>query len=87
MELPMRSTSAVTTALILLLGTGVAEAGKEISVKGLTGGYARDVSLSFRAAEVVGLTGLLGSGFEEIAYCVFGARSAAAGRRSAHHRS
>jgi ribose transport system ATP-binding protein len=56
------------------------EAGKEISVKGLTGGYARDVSLSFRAAEVVGLTGLLGSGFEEIAYCVFGARSAAAGR-------
>jgi ribose transport system ATP-binding protein len=56
------------------------EAGKEISVKGLRGGYARDVSLRFRAAEVVGLTGLLGSGFEEIPYCVFGARSAAAGR-------
>jgi ribose transport system ATP-binding protein len=56
------------------------EAGKEISVEGLTGGYARDVSLKFRAAEVVGLTGLLGSGFEEIPYCVFGARSAVAGR-------
>jgi ribose transport system ATP-binding protein len=30
--------------------------------------------------EVVGLTGLLGSGFEEIPYYVFGARPAAAGR-------
>jgi ribose transport system ATP-binding protein len=55
------------------------EARREISVKGLSGGSATDVSLTFRAAEVVGLTGLLGSGFEDVPYCVFGARSAAAG--------
>jgi ribose transport system ATP-binding protein len=51
-----------------------------ISIAGLTGGDARDVSLTFHHGEVVGLTGLLGSGFEEIPYCVFGARTAAAGR-------
>jgi ribose transport system ATP-binding protein len=56
------------------------EVGKAISITGLTGRYARDVSLTVRKGEVVGLTGLLGSGFEEIPYYVFGARSAAAGR-------
>jgi ribose transport system ATP-binding protein len=56
------------------------EAGKEISITGLTGGYSRDVSLRVQEGEVVGLTGLPGSGFEEIPYYVFGARSAAAGR-------
>jgi ribose transport system ATP-binding protein len=57
-----------------------AVAGKAISITGLTGRYARDVSLTVREGEVVGLTGLLGSGFEEIPYHVFGARPAAAGR-------
>jgi ribose transport system ATP-binding protein len=57
-----------------------AEAEKAISITGLTGRYARDVSLTFREGEVVGLTGLLGSGFDEIPYYVFGARPAAAGR-------
>jgi ribose transport system ATP-binding protein len=56
------------------------EAGKAVSITGLTGRYARDVSLTVREGEVVGLTGVLGSGFEEIPYYVFGARSAAAGR-------
>jgi ribose transport system ATP-binding protein len=56
------------------------QAGKAISITGLTGRYARDVSLTVHKGEVVGLTGLLGSGFEEIPYCVFGARPAAAGR-------
>jgi ribose transport system ATP-binding protein len=37
------------------------------------------VSLTLLEGEVVGLTGLLGSGFEEIPYYVFGARTAAAG--------
>ncbi|MCW2762083.1 MAG: sugar transporter ATP-binding protein [Marmoricola sp.] len=54
--------------------------GKAISITGLTGRYARDVSLTFHEGEVVGLTGLLGSGFEEIPYCVFGARRGATGR-------
>jgi ribose transport system ATP-binding protein len=56
------------------------EVGTAVSIAGLTGRYARDVSLTVRAGEVVGLTGLLGSGFEEIPYCVFGARRATAGR-------
>jgi ribose transport system ATP-binding protein len=56
------------------------EAVKTISIVGLTGRYARDVSLTIHEGEVVGLTGLPGSGFEEIPYCVFGARSASAGR-------
>jgi ribose transport system ATP-binding protein len=53
---------------------------KKVSIAGLTGGSAHDVSLTFHEGEVVGLTGLLGSGFEEIPYYVFGVRSAAAGR-------
>jgi ribose transport system ATP-binding protein len=56
------------------------QAGKAISISGLTGRYARDVSLMVLEGEIVGLTGLPGSGFEEIPYYVFGARPAAAGR-------
>jgi ribose transport system ATP-binding protein len=56
------------------------EAGKAISITGLTGPSARDVSLTVHEGEVVGLTGLLGSGFEEIPYYVFGAKPAASGR-------
>ena len=56
------------------------DTGMAISITGLTGRYARDVSLTVREGEVVGLTGPLGSGFEEIPYYLFGARSAAAGR-------
>ena len=56
------------------------ETGRAISITGLTGRHARDVSLTVQRGEVVGLTGLLGSGFEEIPYYVFGAKSAAAGR-------
>jgi ribose transport system ATP-binding protein len=53
--------------------------GRAVSITGVTGRYARDVSLTVHQGEVVGLTGLLGSGFEEIPYYVFGARPAAAG--------
>jgi ribose transport system ATP-binding protein len=62
------------------IGREQTEAGKAISIMGLTGRYSRDVSLTVRQGEVVGLTGLLGSGFEEIPYHVFGARPADAGR-------
>jgi ribose transport system ATP-binding protein len=64
----------------LSIDRGQAEARTSISITGLTGRHARDVSLTVHEGEVVGLTGLLGSGFEEIPYYVFGARSAAAGR-------
>jgi ribose transport system ATP-binding protein len=57
-----------------------ADAGGAVSITGLTGRYARDVSLTVHKGEVVGLTGLPGSGFEEIPDYVFGARTATAGR-------
>nr|WP_067584604.1 sugar ABC transporter ATP-binding protein [Amycolatopsis rubida] len=44
-----------------------------IEVSHLSGKRAKNVTLSAREGEVVGLTGLLGSGFEEIAYLGFGA--------------
>jgi ribose transport system ATP-binding protein len=61
-----------------------AKARQAISISGLTGRYTRDVSLIIREGEILGLTGLLGSGFEEIPYYLFGARSAAAGQVELH---
>ena len=40
----------------------------------------RDVSFQMHDGEIVGLTGLIGSGFEEVAHLLYGARSARAGR-------
>ena len=54
--------------------------GAPIAITGLTGGFARDVSLTLHEGEVVGLTGVLGSGFEEIPYQLFGARAPESGR-------
>ena len=51
-----------------------------VSVEGLSGSIVRDVSFQMHDGEVVGLTGLIGSGFEEVAYLLYGARSARAGR-------
>ena len=39
----------------------------------------RDVSLDLHEGEVVGLTGLIGSGFDEIPYLLYGARPARSG--------
>src|SRR5439155_419348 len=50
------------------------------AVDGLTGASVNDVSFQMHEGEVVGLTGLVGSGFDEVPYLLFGARSAAAGR-------
>ena len=38
-----------------------------VSVDGLSGSIVRDVSFQMHDGEVVGLTGLIGSGFEEVA--------------------
>jgi ribose transport system ATP-binding protein len=51
-----------------------------VSVEGLAGASVRDVSFQIHDGEIVGLTGLLGSGFEEVPYLLYGARQAAAGR-------
>jgi ribose transport system ATP-binding protein len=51
-----------------------------VAVDGLSGASVRDVSFAMHEGEVVGLTGLLGSGFEEIPHLLYGSRQAAAGR-------
>jgi ribose transport system ATP-binding protein len=48
-------------------------------IRGLTGGLVKDVNASVAIGEIVGVTGLLGSGFEEVPYLITGARRAAAG--------
>ncbi|GAA2865833.1 sugar ABC transporter ATP-binding protein [Pseudonocardia halophobica] len=51
-----------------------------LSARGLRGNRVRDLDLDLFAGEVVGVTGLAGSGFEELPDLLFGARHAAAGR-------
>jgi ribose transport system ATP-binding protein len=50
-----------------------------LEVRGLTATVARDVSLSVAPGEIVGLTGLVGSGADEILQCIFGASSPRSG--------
>jgi simple sugar transport system ATP-binding protein/ribose transport system ATP-binding protein len=47
-------------------------AAKVLEVEGLTGGMVRNVNLSVRGGEIVGLAGLVGSGRSEIAHAIFG---------------
>jgi ribose transport system ATP-binding protein len=54
--------------------------GVVVSVEQLSGGAVRDVALQVHAGEVLGVTGLLGSGFEDVAYLLYGARPARSGR-------
>ncbi len=51
-----------------------------VSVQGLTGGSVRDVAFDLRRGEVLGLTGLIGSGFDEAPGLIFGATRAEGGR-------
>ena len=51
-----------------------------LSARGLSGARVRDLDLDLHAGEVVGVTGLAGSGFEELPDLLFGARPATAGR-------
>jgi ribose transport system ATP-binding protein len=46
---------------------------------GLRGDLVKDAAVSVGIGEIVGVTGLLGSGFEELPYLIAGARTAAAG--------
>jgi ribose transport system ATP-binding protein len=56
-----------------------AESETAVRVRGLCGAVVRDLSLELRTGEIVGLTGLAGSGYTEPLYLLFGARQAAAG--------
>lgn len=49
-------------------------------VSGLRGGQLDGVNLTVGAGEVLGLTGLLGSGFEDVVYFLFGAQTPEAGQ-------
>jgi ribose transport system ATP-binding protein len=57
--------------------TGAAVA---VRVEGLLGKTLRETSFEIHEGEILGVTGLLGAGFEEIPYLMFGARPDAAGR-------
>lgn len=50
-----------------------------LSVDALTGNLVKNVSFNLQIGEVVGLTGLVGSGFEEVPYLLFGAQTAVSG--------
>jgi len=50
-----------------------------IAVEGLIGRGVKDLSFEMHEGEVVGVTCLVGSGFEEIPHLLFGSRAAAAG--------
>lgn len=59
---------------------GAANSGDVVlAVDGLSGRVSRDVSLEVRAGEILGLTGLLGAGQEEIPYLVYGGARATSG--------
>ena len=51
-----------------------------VSIAALSGAIVNDVSFQMHDGEIVGLTGLIGSGFEEVVYLLYGARSARGGR-------
>jgi ribose transport system ATP-binding protein len=53
--------------------------GHVVAFHNLQGGTIRNFSAEFSRAEIVGLTGLIGSGYDEIIYMAFGALPAVAG--------
>jgi ribose transport system ATP-binding protein len=55
-----------------------------LTVRDLSGDLIHGVSFQVRAGEIVGFTGLLGSGFQHIPYLLFGAAPARAGAVSVH---
>jgi ribose transport system ATP-binding protein len=55
----------------------------ELSVRGLCGGSLEDIDFDIRRGEILGFTGLAGSGFEDIPYLLFGAQAGRAGTLSA----
>jgi ribose transport system ATP-binding protein len=73
----------------LLIGSGD-DSGKQnfksatpaVTVTGLTGEYVHGISFEIREGEIVGMSGLLGSGFTDVPYLLFGAKRAVAGSLS-----
>ena len=61
------------------VAAGTSAAGPVLSIRGLAGRQLRDLDLDVHAGEVLGVTGLTGSGREELAALLFGAERRAAG--------
>jgi ribose transport system ATP-binding protein len=59
---------------------GPAPRGDDVAIERLSGQVVRELTLRLSGGEVVGLTGLAGSGYDEVPYLLFGARRARAGR-------
>ena len=51
-----------------------------LAVSELSGGLISDLSFDIDAGEILGVTGLVGMGFEDVPYLLFGARAATGGR-------
>jgi ribose transport system ATP-binding protein len=58
---------------------GPPEQAAAVRINGLSAGTVRELDLDVRRGEILGLTGLAGSGYEEVCYALYGARRAAAG--------
>jgi ribose transport system ATP-binding protein len=71
---PVAGRSAAATATPT--GTGTATG---IEISGLRGAAVREFSFRLRPGEIVGVTGLVGSGFDDVGALLFGDRRAAAG--------
>lgn len=59
--------------------TALPAAPPAVEVRGLTGAVVRDIALSVQPGEILGLTGLIGSGYDEVPMLLAGARRARAG--------
>lgn len=63
------------------MATGIkASDAADVRVEGLSGRFVRDISFEVSPGEVLGLTGLIGAGHDEVPYLLSGARSATGGR-------
>ena len=58
-----------------------------VRIADLSGDIVEAVDITLRAGEVVGLTGLIGSGYDEVPYLVYGARNARAGTLTIDNRT
>jgi ribose transport system ATP-binding protein len=59
-----------------------AQPGVAVELTGFSSRTLRDISLSVAPGEILGLTGLAGSGYEEVIYSLFGAHPSATGQMS-----
>lgn len=63
-----------------VIGPCAASAMPAIQINALSGQIVRDVSFTLRSGEILGLTGLIGSGYDEIPYLLSGATPAGQGQ-------